>query len=88
MVQKTAREKRILTVNANAVPVEELTKKGAEKVRVQYLVDERHGSNRFALRQYTVEKGGTLPLTNMSMSIKSMYSRGEACSEKQNITQF
>lgn len=61
MVQKTASEKRILTVNANVVPVEDLTKKGAEKVRVQYLVDERHGSNRFALRQYTVEKGGHTP---------------------------
>jgi len=61
-VQKTANEKRILTVNTNAVPVEDLAKKGAEKVRVQYLVDERHGSNRFALRQYTVEKGGHTPL--------------------------
>jgi len=53
---------RVLPLNASAVPVEDLTKKGADKVKVRYLIDERHGSNRFALRQYTVEKGGHTPL--------------------------
>jgi len=39
-----------------------MEKKGAEKVQVQYLIDDRHGSERFALRLYTVQKGGHTPL--------------------------
>jgi quercetin dioxygenase-like cupin family protein len=55
-------EERILVVNSNAVASEDLAKTGAERVKVRYLIDERHRSNRFALRQYTVEKGGHTPL--------------------------
>jgi quercetin dioxygenase-like cupin family protein len=62
LVQKTAKEQRIFTVNAFSVPVESLTKVGAKKVRVRYLIDERHGAHRFALRLYAVEKGGHTPL--------------------------
>lgn len=62
MAQKTESKERIFAVNASSVSVEDLTKKGAEKVKVRYLIDERHGSDRFALRQYTVEKGGHTPL--------------------------
>jgi quercetin dioxygenase-like cupin family protein len=54
--------KRIFRVHAADVPVEKLEKKGAEKVQVQYLIDDRHGSDRFALRLYTVQKGGHTPL--------------------------
>jgi quercetin dioxygenase-like cupin family protein len=32
------------------------------KVRVRYLIDEQHGSSRFALRLYAVDKGGHTPL--------------------------
>jgi quercetin dioxygenase-like cupin family protein len=62
LVQKTETGERIFVVNARAVPVEDLAKKSAAKVKVRYLIDERHGSNRFALRQYAVEKGGHTPL--------------------------
>ncbi len=62
MVQRIEDKPTILMVNKASVPVEELGKKGAEKVKVQYLIDERHGSERFALRVYTVEKGGHTPL--------------------------
>ncbi len=62
MVQETAKEQKIFTVNAFSVQVEDLAKDGAEKVKVRYLIDERHGSHRFALRLYTVEKGGYTPL--------------------------
>lgn len=62
MVQETAKEQKIFTVNAFSVQVEDLAKDGAEKVRVRYLIDERHGSHRFALRLYTLEKGGHTPL--------------------------
>ena len=62
LVQNMVGKERILAVNANTVPVEDLAKKGAEKAKVRYLIDERHESNRFALRQYTVEKGGHTPL--------------------------
>jgi len=62
LVQETTKEQKIFTVNAFTVPVEDLTKNGAEKVRVRYLIDERHGSDRFALRLYTIEKGGRTPL--------------------------
>ncbi len=62
MGQKIESKPTILAVNRASVPTEELGKKGAEKVKVQYLLDERHGSNRFALRVYTVEKGGHTPL--------------------------
>lgn len=51
----------IFAVNAASVPSEDLAR-GAEKVKVRYLIDERHGSERFALRLYTVEKGGHTPL--------------------------
>lgn len=62
LVQETAKEQRIFTVNAFSVPVENLAKAGAEKVSVRYLIDERHGAHRFALRLYRVEKGGHTPL--------------------------
>ena len=62
MVQETAKEQKIFTVNAFSVQVDDLAKEGAEKVRVRYLIDERHGSHRFALRLYTVMKGGHTPL--------------------------
>ncbi len=62
MVQETSTKPNIFIVNASAVPVEDFVKNGAEKVRVRYLVDERHGSDRFALRLYTLEKGGHTPL--------------------------
>lgn len=62
MAQETAKEQKIFTVNAFSVQVEDLAKEGAEKVRVRYLIDERHGSHRFAVRLYTVEKGGHTPL--------------------------
>jgi quercetin dioxygenase-like cupin family protein len=52
----------VYVVNAGSVEFEDLTKKDAAKVKVQYLIDERHGSNRFALRLYTVEKDGHTPL--------------------------
>lgn len=62
MVQRTESKPSILAVNRSTVPIEDLAKKGADKVKVQYLIDERHGSNRFALRLYSVEKGGHTPL--------------------------
>lgn len=61
MVQETARKQSVFLVNASSVPNENLDKEGAEKVRVKNLIDERHGSERFALRLYTVEKGGRTP---------------------------
>ena len=62
MVQATHTKQNILIVNASAVPVEDFMKDGAEKVRVRYLIDERHGSDRFSLRLYTLEKGAHTPL--------------------------
>jgi quercetin dioxygenase-like cupin family protein len=62
LVQETARKQSIFTINAFNVPLEDIAKNGAEKVRVRYLIDERHGSGRFALRLYAVEKGGHTPL--------------------------
>jgi hypothetical protein len=53
---------RVFLVNAKSVPIEDLTKQGAKDVKVQYLIDEQHGSNRFSLRLYTVPKGGHTPL--------------------------
>ena len=49
---------RVFTINADDVQFEDFAKKGAENVRVRYLIDERHGSNHFALRLYSVENGG------------------------------
>ncbi len=49
-------------VNLEQVAFEELKKPGASKVRVKYLLDERHGSDKFFLRCYYVEKGGHTPL--------------------------
>lgn len=60
MVQKV--ESKILVTSIDSVPIEDMTKRGARDVKVQYLIDEQHGSNRFALRLYTVLKGGHTPL--------------------------
>ena len=62
LVQEMEGKKSIFTVNADRVPIEDLAKQGADRVQVRYLIDERHGSNRFALRLYTVQKGGHTPL--------------------------
>ena len=59
--QETRRETSVFLINATNVAREELGK-GAEKTEVQYLIDDRHGSDRFALRLYTVHKGGHTPL--------------------------
>lgn len=62
MVQAIGEKQTMFIVNASSISVEDLAKKGAEEVKVKYLIDERQGSNRFALRLYTVEKGGHTPL--------------------------
>jgi len=60
--QETRLNGGIFRVYAADVRVENLEKKGAEKTQVQYLIDDRHGSDRFALRLYTVQNGGHTPL--------------------------
>jgi quercetin dioxygenase-like cupin family protein len=62
LVQEGLSDNEIFLVNVESVPLEDLEKEGAEKVKVRYLIDERHGSNRFALRIYTVERNGRTPL--------------------------
>jgi quercetin dioxygenase-like cupin family protein len=62
LTQESVGKGRIFVVSAASVQVEGLGKEGAEKVKVRYLLDERQGSERFALRLYTVEKGGHTPL--------------------------
>jgi len=62
MVQEVSTKQNILIVSASSVPTEDFMKNGAEKVKVRYLFDERHGSDRFSLRLYTLEKGGHTPL--------------------------
>ncbi len=66
MVQAIGEKQTMFIVNAASITVEDLAKNGAEKVKVKYLIDERQGSNRFALRLYTVEKGGHTPLDEHS----------------------
>lgn len=62
LVMEASSKNEIFVVNAESVPIEDLLKSGAEKVKVRYLIDERHGSNLFALRIYTVGKNGRTPL--------------------------
>jgi quercetin dioxygenase-like cupin family protein len=62
LTQETVDKRGVFIVNAASVPIENLEKKGAERVKVRYLVDERQGSERFALRLYSVEKSGQTPL--------------------------
>jgi len=61
-VNESNDENPIFMVDSNSVPVEDLVKPGATKVNVRYLIDERHGSERFALRLYRVERDGHAPL--------------------------
>jgi quercetin dioxygenase-like cupin family protein len=75
--QETEQEKRIFLVNTTSVPVEVLEKKGAEKTHVQYLIDDRQGSDRFALRLYTVQKGGHTPLDQHPYEHHVYVMRGE-----------
>lgn len=62
MVQKVEIKDGIYITNADSVPIEDMPQKGAKNAKVRFLIDERQGSNRFALRLYTVEKGGHTPL--------------------------
>lgn len=59
--QRAKSDGGIFLINAGTVPREKLGK-GAENTEVQYLIDDRQGSGRFALRLYTVQKGGHTPL--------------------------
>ena len=61
-IEQQAKSQSIFLVNAANVPIEKLDKKGAENAQVQYLIDDRQDSNRFALRLYTVQTGGHTPL--------------------------
>ena len=60
--QEANQKGNVFLVNAANVHVEKLDKKGAERAQVQYLIDDRHGSEHFALRLYTVQKDGHTPL--------------------------
>ena len=62
MVQKATAKNNVFIVNSTDVPFEDLAKQGASNAKVRYLVDERQGSERFALRLYSVQKGGHTPL--------------------------
>jgi len=62
VVQRVSRKPSISIINSSNVRDEDLAKEGADKVRVKYLIDERHGSRNFALRLYTLAKGGHTPL--------------------------
>jgi quercetin dioxygenase-like cupin family protein len=62
LAQKATAKNEILVVNSANVPLEDMAKQGAVNAKVRYLVDERHGSERFALRLYSVQKNGHTPL--------------------------
>ena len=57
-------------VNVGDVEARRLEKGDAIGVWVKYLVGEEHGSERFYLRLYEVERGGKTPLIDMSTSIR------------------
>jgi quercetin dioxygenase-like cupin family protein len=75
--QEAEQERRIFLTNAANVPVEKLDKKGAVETQVQYLIDNRQGSDRFALRLYTVQKGGHTPLDQHPYEHHVYVMRGE-----------
>ncbi len=60
--EETVNKNKIFFISSENVQSEDLTKRGATRVKVRYLIDERQGSELFALRLYTVEKGGHTPL--------------------------
>jgi len=60
--QKAIHKESIFIVNLRDVTVEELAKNGARNTKVRYLIDERHGSDKFSLRVYTIGKDGCTPL--------------------------
>lgn len=62
MSRGTVGQGRVLIIKSNAISAEDLHKNDARNVIVKYLIDERHGANRFSLRSYTVGKGGQTPL--------------------------
>jgi len=62
LTQQQTEKKRIFVVNSELIQYEDLVKGAESKIKVRYLIDERHGSDRFALRLYTLEKGGHTPL--------------------------
>lgn len=75
MTQRTAN--RIFVTNVGSVPNERLAKQGAKDVTVQYLIGEREGSDRFALRHYTVPKNGHTPLNQHEYEHHVFVLRGQ-----------
>lgn len=63
-----------------------MQKKGAENVKVRYLIDERHGSNRFSLRLYAVQKNGHTPLDQHEYEhqVYVLSGEGKLRGEKEN----
>lgn len=90
MVQEIATQRNIFIVNGSVVPSDDFSKNGAEKVKVRYLIDERHGSDRFALRLYTVEKGGHTPLDEHEYEhhVYVLSGRGLLRQSKENSTRL
>jgi len=74
--QELKLEKTIFVVNHTDAPHEKLAK-GAEKTEVQYLIDKRQGSTRFALRIYTIQKGGHTPLDQHQYEHQVYILKGE-----------
>lgn len=52
----------VYVTNVEKVEQEELEKGDARLTRVKYLIDERHGAERFFMRVYDVMPGGRTPL--------------------------
>lgn len=77
MTEEASHSPEILIVNAQSVASEDLAKKGAINARVRHLIDERHGSGRFALREYTLTQGGHTPLDQHSYEHQVYVLTGE-----------
>ncbi len=56
---------------------EVLSKAGAEKVRVKYLIHKAAGAEKFFLRYYSVEKGGHTPLNKHAAEHEVFIMKGK-----------
>ena len=75
----------IFVVNSATVPAVDFDRSGAVKVKVQHLIGEGQRSKWFALRLYTIEKGGHTPVDQHEYEHQAYILKGHGILRKEGV---
>lgn len=68
----------VYIINAEKVGEEKLMKGDAKETTVKYLIDERHGAEKFFLRIYSIKPGGRTPYDKHDYEHEVFVLKGKA----------